>query len=464
MKQIIKVSLAVVSTFVMTTQSAVAEVLTELKLHATLGIVTNFILDDGAVQFHGKTYKPVVSPHTGRVWLDRNIGANQKCTSFDDAQCYGDYFQWGRGFDGHQNSIDSTIVLATDINNAGAEFIRGTFDWTFTDLNYGNSRATNWLKIDGSSVCPVGYRVPLKDELDAEVGNISNKETAYSNFLKFPAAGYRSFIDANYLSIGTWGTVWSVSSTESMASYFRFWSVSNWNIEGERAWGLSVRCIKHVGKPLIYHNTTTYATVTSPYTGRVWLDRNLGASQVCTAFDDAACYGDYYQWGRGFDGHQESNSSTTATLATDVTNVGHGDYITNNTTPNDWTSVDTTGTIRIANWSKTDGTSVCPVGFRVPTIDELSVELLDVGSAQIDGNTPSMDKRENAFSTFLKLPSSGYRYDPLGIIQSVIRGDLWTASVNGFLADAIAFRSDIAIQITGGKPRKYGNPVRCLRN
>ena len=36
MKQIIKVSLAMVSTLVMTTQSAVAEALTELELHATL--------------------------------------------------------------------------------------------------------------------------------------------------------------------------------------------------------------------------------------------------------------------------------------------------------------------------------------------------------------------------------------------------------------------------------------------
>jgi hypothetical protein len=34
----------------------------------------------------------------------------------------------------------------------------------------------------------------------------------------------------------------------------------------------------------------------------VWLDRNLGATQVATKVDDSAAYGDYYQWGRAKDG------------------------------------------------------------------------------------------------------------------------------------------------------------------
>jgi hypothetical protein len=35
----------------------------------------------------------------------------------------------------------------------------------------------------------------------------------------------------------------------------------------------------------------TYKLVTSPKTGRVWLDRNLGATQVATKVDDSAAYG-----------------------------------------------------------------------------------------------------------------------------------------------------------------------------
>jgi hypothetical protein len=38
--------------------------------------------------------------------------------------------------------------------------------------------------------------------------------------------------------------------------------------------------------------------ITSPKTGRVWLDRNLGATQVATSSFDSAAYGDYYEFGR----------------------------------------------------------------------------------------------------------------------------------------------------------------------
>ncbi|MGV6830373.1 MAG: hypothetical protein ACWA5P_02275 [bacterium] len=72
----------------------------------------------------------------------------------------------------------------------------------------------------------------------------------------------------------------------------------------------------------ITHNGITYGLVTSPYTAHVWLDRNLGASRVCTAFDDMACFGDYYQWGRNTDGHKKSGSTTTTTLATYINSVG----------------------------------------------------------------------------------------------------------------------------------------------
>jgi hypothetical protein len=55
-------------------------------------------------------------------------------------------------------------------------------------------------------------------------------------------------------------------------------------------------------------NGLTYGLVLSPDTGRVWLDRNLGASQVCTSVTDTACYGDLYQWGRAKDGHESRDS------------------------------------------------------------------------------------------------------------------------------------------------------------
>jgi len=198
----------------------------------------------------------------------------------------------------------------------------------------------------------------------------------------------------------------------------------------------------------ITHNGTTYGFVTSPYTGKVWLDRNLGAAQVCTSLADTACYGDYYQWGRNFDGHEDSASATTATLATDVNNVGNA-FITGGGRygPNDWTSTDSTGSQRSANWSKTDGSSVCPIGFRVPTATELQAETVDNGVT--DSTT--------AFVNFLKLPLAGYRSSINGVIQNSL-GILWTSSpVQIFLFDS-GFAS------FGNDRPHNGFSVRCIKN
>ena len=46
---------------------------------------------------------------------------------------------------------------------------------------------------------------------------------------------------------------------------------------------------------------TAIVDVTNPTTGKTWMDRNLGASQVATSSTDANSYGDLYQWGRAAD-------------------------------------------------------------------------------------------------------------------------------------------------------------------
>ena len=79
-------------------------------------------------------------------------------------------------------------------------------------------------------------------------------------------------------------------------------------------------------------NTGNYGTVTNPITGKTWLDRNLGATQVATSSTDAASYGDLYQWGRAADGHQVRTSATQNTQATtwsadDGSNLWDGKFI-----------------------------------------------------------------------------------------------------------------------------------------
>jgi hypothetical protein len=57
-----------------------------------------------------------------------------------------------------------------------------------------------------------------------------------------------------------------------------------------------------------------YKEVTSS-TGRIWLDRNLGATRVAKSSADASAFGYLYQWGRLSDGHQKPSSATTNTLS-----------------------------------------------------------------------------------------------------------------------------------------------------
>ncbi len=201
----------------------------------------------------------------------------------------------------------------------------------------------------------------------------------------------------------------------------------------------------------ITHNGTSYCTVTSPYTSRVWLDRNLGAARVCTSFNDTACYGDYYQWGRNFDGHEDSGSATTTTLATDVDDVGHGEFIMFSL---DWASVDGTGIVRATNWSKTNGTSVCPIGFRVPTLMELKIETLDNGVVNIT----------TAIANFLKLPAAGDRYSGGPLVQNMpLSSNLWTTSVNNNSTSVVAIFDD-RVFFSATLYRSRGYPVRCIKN
>ena len=137
----------------------------------------------------------------------------------------------------------------------------------------------------------------------------------------------------------------------------------------------------------ITHNGVSYETVTSPYTGQIWLDRNLGAESVCSDKYDVSCKGWLYQWGRDHDGHQEIYSDTVniEDIPGYVDTVGiENRFITatsfyfNKINRHDWLpeGVDDDGSIRIRKWNKVDGSSICPKGFRVPLYSELKLEYL----------------------------------------------------------------------------------------
>ena len=144
------------------------------------------------------------------------------------------------------------------------------------------------------------------------------------------------------------------------------------------------------------------------------------------------------------DGHEKANSTLFSTQASTITSVGN-QFITGNS---DWTTADTDGNLRTVQWSKTDGTGVCPVGFRVPTQTELSAENI----------TNSAD----AF-TKLKFPVAGSRdYFDGSMGDQGSWGNVWTSSVDGSGSQYVEFGS-------GGADwssihRAFGLSVRCVEN
>lgn len=188
--------------------------------------------------------------------------------------------------------------------------------------------------------------------------------------------------------------------------------------------------------------------VYNPATSKIWMDRNLGASQVATSSTDAAAYGDLYQWGRATDGHESRTSGTTATLATSDT-PGHGNFITTGSSPYDWRSPQNDNL-----WQGVSGTNnPCPSGYRLPTAAELEEERLSWSSNNAAG----------AFASPLKLPVAGYRNYSSGSLNDVgSYGVYWSSTVDGTFSRSLNFISSNAYMYSD--TRAYGFSVRCLKD
>jgi hypothetical protein len=158
------------------------------------------------------------------------------------------------------------------------------------------------------------------------------------------------------------------------------------------------------GNEISFTTTGTAVPTVISGTGKIWMDRNLGAAQVATTMNDVASYGDLYQWGRGSDGHQRITSATTTTLS-DADAPGNGNFILNTSTPFDWRSPQNDNL-----WQGVTGTNnPCPCGFRIPTVDEFSEEFWTWGSVDDVG----------AFSSPLKFPLAGIRDNSLGLFHGL---------------------------------------------
>jgi len=193
----------------------------------------------------------------------------------------------------------------------------------------------------------------------------------------------------------------------------------------------------------------TYNLVTSATT-RVWLDRNLGASQVATSSSDALSFGDLYQWGRGTDGHQlRTPAPATTTILSPIDNPSHGNFIIGMTSTADWRSPQN-GDL----WQGINGkNNPCPIGFRLPTETELNTERLTFSPPNATG----------AFNSALKLTMAGYRNRSDGnIIRINTHGYYMSSSLNSFQVRVLNIVSGSASMLNDN--RANAESVRCIKD
>jgi uncharacterized protein (TIGR02145 family) len=193
---------------------------------------------------------------------------------------------------------------------------------------------------------------------------------------------------------------------------------------------------------------TAVVIVTNPTTGKQWMDRNLGATQVATSSTDANAYGDLYQWGRRADGHQCRTSATTTTLSS-VDQPAHGNFILAANSPNDWRSPQNTNL-----WQGVNGiNNPCPIGFRLPTQTELNSELTSFSPQNSTG----------AYSSPLKLTLAGRRINADGALFEVgVQGQYWSSTVSSTYSYLMYFGSGGANM--GINLRGSAFSVRCIKN
>jgi hypothetical protein len=187
----------------------------------------------------------VTNPTTGRIWMDRNLGATQVATSSADANAYGDLYQWGRRSDGHQCRTSATTTALSSIDQpANASFIvapNSPYDWRSSQNN------NLWQGVNGvNNPCPSGYRLPTEAEINAErlSWSSNNEQGAFASALKLPVAGRRSFSNGSLSGVGFIGHYWSSTVGGVGSQDLRFDGGDAFMNGSGRAYGYAVRCLK----------------------------------------------------------------------------------------------------------------------------------------------------------------------------------------------------------------------------
>jgi len=224
--------------------------------------------------------------------------------------------------------------------------------------------------------------------------------------------------------------------------------------------GLTAGDIGSVDFPYL-GNTITYVTVRAE-DGNIWLQQNLGSTATATSVNDAAAYGERFQWGRWDDGHQVAGSATAAATTLSANNPSGLTAATTafytGVNPDDWWGSGNDGD----SWSgtvasATNGIDPCTAfgpGWHMPSITEWAEVLMEEGIS----NTAT------GFSSNLKLTAAGSREGIFGnVINAGSSGSYWASTVSGPYAKDVTILND-GINGSDDAYRSYGMSVRCMNS
>jgi len=239
----------------------------------------NTVGDTGKVHF---TYQNETVSYTtvraadGYEWLQQNLGSSAVATAINDANAYGDYFQWGRWDDGHQLKDSETSTDYPTPNNpiglgegTNLFYIGGGSPWganyegwfanpeqndTWEAKNLSEVTANNGM--DPCKAIGENWEIPSEADYD----NVFQKENifpspdgtsngitrAFNSNLKFAGAGARK--DDSWSFVDTRAYLWTKTASEN-PNFYRYvylgtYAGSSTGFGGDtKSHGYNVRCV-----------------------------------------------------------------------------------------------------------------------------------------------------------------------------------------------------------------------------